>query len=150
MTNEPKSSMDNFNDYNQKTNVSLEWAAMITGVVTVIVSTYLIFGTEWNAYRVTNVVIGVAFLIFITYAFTNSKNLKATLKVTKAKATYLQDELEKSRSAIAEVELEIREKEHEIDKKNSEIASMESKIGGLEEKIEMLQDQVAEANKKKK
>ena len=63
--------MSNFEDSNDTKSISLEWLAMFTGIVTVIVSTYLIFGTEWNAYRVTNVVLGVAFLIFVTYAFTN-------------------------------------------------------------------------------
>ena len=137
-------------DFNQKQNVSLEWAAMITGVVTVIVSTYLIFGTEWNAYRVINVVIGIAFLIFITYSFTSARSLKGTLAVTRAKARYLQEELEKSRSVLGETELALREKEHEVDLMKSNVSSMESNIGELEKNISMLEDKLADALKKKK
>ena len=98
--------MSYLEDSNDSKSISLEWLAMFTGIVTVIVSTYLIFGTEWNAYRVTNVVLGVAFLIFVTYAFTNSKGLKSNLSTTKAKAKALFAELEKTKTQLAETELE--------------------------------------------
>jgi len=92
--------MSYLEDPKEAKNISLEWLAMFTGIVTVIVSTYLIFGTEWNAYRVTNVVLGVAFLIFVTYAFTSSKNLKSSLSTTRSKAKALFVELEKTKTNL--------------------------------------------------
>jgi len=142
--------MSNFEDSNDTKSISLEWLAMFTGIVTVIVSTYLIFGTEWNAYRVTNVVLGVAFLIFVTYAFTNSKGLKSNLSTTKAKAKALFAELEKTKTQLAETELELREKGHVIDQMKIDVASMEGTIGSLESKIIELEVQIKDALLKKK
>ena len=142
--------MSNFEDSNDTKSISLEWLAMFTGIVTVIVSTYLIFGTEWNAYRVTNVVLGVAFLIFVTYAFKNSKGLKSNLSTTKAKAKALFAELEKTKTQLAETELELREKGHVIDQMKIDVASMEGTIGSLESKIIELEDQIKDALLKKK
>ena len=134
-------------EFNQKQSVSLEWAAMIAGVVIIIVSTYIILGTEWNAYRVINVVIGVAFLTFITYSFTSTRNLKGTLAATLAKAKYFQEELEKSRSTLGETELALKEKEHEVSRLKSNISSMERNIGGLERNIQVLEEGLSDALK---
>jgi peptidoglycan hydrolase CwlO-like protein len=142
--------MSYLEDSNDTKNISLEWLAMFTGIVTVIVSTYLIFGTEWNAYRVTNVVLAIAFLIFVTYAFTNSKNLKSNLSTSKAKAKALFAELEKTKTQLAETELEVREKGHIIDQMKIDMASMEGTIGTLELKILELEDQINDTLSKKK
>ena len=142
--------MSYLEDSNDTKNISLEWLAMFTGIVTVIVSTYLIFGTEWNAYRVTNVVLAIAFLIFVTYAFTNSKNLKSNLSTSKAKAKAIFAELEKTKTQLAETELELREKGHVIDQMKIDVASMEGTIGSLESKITELEDQIKDALSKKK
>ena len=131
-------------DFNQKQSISLEWAAMIAGVVIIIVSTYLILGTEWNAYRVINVVIGVAFLTFITYSFTSTRNLKGTLAATLAKAKYFQEELEKSRSILGETEFALKEKEREVSRLKSNISSMEKSIGELERNIHVLEAKLSE------
>ena len=142
--------MSYLEDSNDTKNISLEWLAMFTGIVTVIVSTYLIFGTEWNAYRVTNVVLAIAFLIFVTYAFTNSKNLKSNLSTSKAKAKAIFAELEKTKTQLAETELELREKGHVIDQMKIDMASMEGTIGTLELKILELEDQINHTLSKKK
>jgi peptidoglycan hydrolase CwlO-like protein len=142
--------MSYLEDSNDTKNISLEWLAMFTGIVTVIVSTYLIFGTEWNAYRVTNVVLAIAFLIFVTYAFTNSKNLKSNLSTSKAKAKAIFAELEKTKTQLAETELELREKGHVIDQMKIDMASMEGTIGTLELKILELEDQINDTLSKKK
>ena len=142
--------MSYLEDSNETKNISLEWLAMFTGIVTVIVSTYLIFGTEWNAYRVTNVVLAIAFLIFVTYAFTNSKNLKSNLSTSKAKAKAIFAELEKTKTQLAETELELREKGHVIDQMKIDMASMEGTIGTLELKILELEDQINDTLSKKK
>ena len=142
--------MSYLEDSNDTKNISLEWLAMFTGIVTVIVSTYLIFGTEWNAYRVTNVVLAIAFLIFVTYAFTNSKNLKSNLSTSKAKAKAIFAELEKTKTKLAETELELREKGHVIDQMKIDMASMEGTIGTLELKILELEDQINDTLSKKK
>jgi len=84
-------------------SVSLEWAAMFIGVVVVSVSAYLIFGTDWNAYRVANVLIGIAFITFITYSFTNASSLKRHLN-DKSQALHEHAlENEKLKTAAAEL-----------------------------------------------
>tara|TARA_B110000977_G_scaffold72362_1_gene98013 strand:- start:5786 stop:6208 length:423 start_codon:yes stop_codon:yes gene_type:complete len=137
--------MSYFDESKDSENISLEWLAMITGIITVIVTTYLIFGTDWNAYRSTNIVLGVAFLIFVTYAFTHSKKLKSSISLSKAKERALFAEIEKSNIKLAETELELREKEFTIDEMRNEASSMISTIDGLELKIEELEDKVKEA-----
>tara|TARA_B110000208_G_C11798508_1_gene440748 strand:- start:5838 stop:6260 length:423 start_codon:yes stop_codon:yes gene_type:complete len=137
--------MSYFDESKDSENISLEWLAMITGIITVIVTTYLIFGTDWNAYRSTNIVLGVAFLIFVTYAFTHSKKLKSYISLSKAKERALFAEIEKSNIKLAETELELREKEFTIDEMRNEASSMISTIDGLELKIEELEDKVKEA-----
>lgn len=137
--------MSYFDESKDSENISLEWLAMITGIITVIVTTYLIFGTDWNAYRSTNIVLGVAFLIFVTYAFTHSKKLKSSISLSKAKERALFAEIEKSNIKLAETELELREKEFTIDEMRNEAGSMNSTIDGLELKIEELEDKVKEA-----
>lgn len=137
--------MSYFDESKDSENISLEWLAMITGIITVIVTTYLIFGTDWNAYRSANIVLGVAFLIFVTYAFTHSKKLKSSISLSKAKERALFAEIEKSNIKLAETELELREKEFTIDEMRNEAGSMISTIDGLELKIEELEDKVKEA-----
>tara|TARA_B110000503_G_C6828353_1_gene281726 strand:- start:146 stop:568 length:423 start_codon:yes stop_codon:yes gene_type:complete len=137
--------MSYFDESKDSENISLEWLAMITGIITVIVTTYLIFGTDWNAYRSTNIVLGVAFLIFVTYAFTHSKKLKSSISLSKAKERALFAEIEKSKIKLAETELELREKEFTIDEMRNEAVSMNSTIDGLELKIDELEDKVKEA-----
>ena len=137
--------MSYFDESKDSENISLEWLAMITGIITVIVTTYLIFGTDWNAYKSTNIVLGVAFVIFVTYAFMHSKKLKSSISMSKAKERALFAEIEKSNIKLAETDLELREKEFTIDEMRSEAGSMISTIDGLELKIEELEDKVKEA-----
>ena len=98
-----------------KNNVSLEWAAMLVGVVVIFVTAYVIFGTEWNVYRVVNVLLGVAFIVFITYAYTNASNLKKALKGSESEAHAMSKENESLRSAIGGIELTLEKTKNDND-----------------------------------
>lgn len=117
---------------NQKnSNVSLEWAAMFGGVLLIIITGYVIFGTDWNAYSVTNVVLGVAFIIFITYAFTNASNLKSEITEKSSRLYFVEHEFEKAKKLLSEVELELNEKTHDIQRMKGEIAELEHTVASL-------------------
>jgi signal transduction histidine kinase len=118
-----------------ESKVSLEWAAMLVGVIAIFGSTYLIFGTDWNAYRVTNLILGVSFVVFITYSFLNSKNLSKDLAMYRRKANHLENELEKAQNHQAQAELESKEKALQINNLNSDIEELNVNLNRIEEAL---------------
>ena len=123
----------------KNSSVSLEWAAMFIGVVVVSVSAYLIFGTDWNAYRVANVIIGIAFITFITYSFTNASSLKRDLN-DKSQALHERAlENEKLKTAAAELNLVNEKYKIEVEKLESTIAQQAENIEQLIEQVSDLQ-----------
>ena len=121
----------------KNSSVSLEWAAMFIGVVVVSVSAYLIFGTDWNAYRVANVLIGIAFITFITYSFTNASSLKRDLN-DKSQALH-ERALENGKLKTAAAELNLVNEKYKI-----EVEKLESTIAQQAENIEQLIEQVSD------
>ena len=123
----------------KNSSVILEWAAMFIGVVVVSVSAYLIFGTDWNAYRVANVLIGIAFITFITYSFTNASSLKRDLN-DKSQALHERAlENEKLKTAAAELNLVNEKYKIEVEKLESTIAQQAENIEQLIEQVSDLQ-----------
>ena len=127
----------------KNSSVSLEWAAMLIGVVVISVTAYLIFGTEWNAYRVANVLIGIAFITFITYSFTQSASLKRELSDKQKEFHKLALENEKLKTATAERDL-VNEKA------KAEIEKLELRLAQQTEKTEQLLEQVADYQEQSK
>lgn len=126
----------------KKNSATIEWAAMFIGVFVIVLSTYLIFGTNWNAYMVLNVVLGLGFIVFLTYSFVNSKNLKTDLAFHRRRAQTLHEELEKSLKKLSETELEVKEKALQIEKMRVEVIGLEEKLSGLEHRIAELQSEL--------
>jgi uncharacterized membrane protein YuzA (DUF378 family) len=127
----------------KNSSVSLEWAAMLIGVVVISVTAYLIFGTDWNAYRVANVLIGIAFITFITYSFTQSATLKRELSDKQKEFHKLALENEKLKTATAERDL-VNEKA------KAEIEKLELRLAQQTEKTEQLLEQVADYQEQSK
>jgi peptidoglycan hydrolase CwlO-like protein len=125
----------------KKNSATIEWAAMFIGVFVIVLSTYLIFGTNWNAYMVLNVVLGLGFIVFLTYSFVNSKNLKTDLAFHR-RAQTLHEELEKSLKRLSETELEVKEKALQIEKMRVEVIGLEEKLSGLKHRIAELQSEL--------
>ena len=119
----------------KNSNVSLEWAAMLIGVTVVSVSAYLIFGTEWNAYRVANVLMAIAFITFITYSYVNSGALKKELRKTAKEVHQRAIENEKLKTTLAELELSIEQANNAIEKLESSLAQRAERIEYLEEQL---------------
>jgi hypothetical protein len=126
----------------KKNSATIEWAAMFIGVFVIVLSTYLIFGTNWNAYMVLNVVLGLGFIVFLTYSFVNSKNLKTDLAFHRRRAQTLHEELEKSIKRLSETELEVKEKALQIEKMRVEVIGLEEKLSGLKHRIAELQSEL--------
>ena len=126
----------------KKNSATIEWAAMFIGVFVIVLSTYLIFGTNWNAYMVLNVVLGLGFIVFLTYSFVNSKNLKTDLAFHRRRAQTLHEELEKSLKRLSETELEVKEKALQIEKMRVEVIGLEEKLSGLKHRIAELQSEL--------
>ena len=133
-----------------KNNVSLEWAAMLIGVVVICVTAYVIFGTEWNVYRVVNVMLGVAFLLFITYAYTNASNLKKALKGSESDALAMSKENESLRSAIGDIELTLEKTKNDNSRLEAEKEKLEEEIDILKDKLTALTDPQEEEGSKEK
>ena len=131
-----------------KNNVSLEWAAMLVGVVVIFVTAYVIFGTEWNVYRVVNVLLGVAFIVFITYAYTNASNLKKALKGFESDALAMSKENESLRSAIGDIELTLEKIKNDNSRLESEKEKLEEEIDILKDKLTALTDPQEEEESK--
>ena len=127
-----------------KNNISLEWAAMLVGVVVVFTTAYIIFGTEWNVYRVVNVLLGVTFIVFVTYSAVNARNLQNSLRDTSTQLGTLQKENKNLQSALADAEsdseklkINISTLTAENDRLNTEIEILEDKLSKEESKEEM-------------
>ena len=126
-----------------KNNISLEWAAMLVGVVVVFTTAYIIFGTEWNVYRVVNVLLGVTFIVFVTYSAVNARNLQNSLRDTSTQIDILQKENKNLQSALADAEsdseklkINISALTAENDRLNTEIEILEDKLSKEESKEE--------------
>lgn len=126
-----------------KNNISLEWAAMLVGVVVVFTTAYIIFGTEWNVYRVVNVLLGVTFIVFVTYSAVNARNLQNSLRDTSTQLDILQKENKNLQSALADAEsdseklkINISALTAENDRLNTEIEILEDKLSKEESKEE--------------
>jgi len=134
--------MTDQNTSHGKSSPTLEWAAMFVGVLVVLLTTYLIFGTNWNAFMVLNVILGLGFIVFITYSFVNTKNLKTDLSFHRKRANLLHDELEKSLKRLSEVELEVKEKVLQVQKIRAEAIVLEEKIAGLQDQLALYESQL--------
>ena len=126
-----------------KNNISLEWAAMLVGVVVVFTTAYIIFGTEWNVYRVVNVLLGVTFIVFVTYSAVNARNLQNSLRHTSTQLDTLQKENKNLQSALGDAEsdseklkIDIINLTAENDRANAKIEILEDKLSKEESKEE--------------
>ena len=115
-------------DNQGKNSPALEWTAMFAGVLVVLLSAYFIFGTNWTAYMVLNVVLGLGFIVFITYSFVNSKKLNNQISHYRATSRELNLELEKTLQRLSEAELEIKENALKIDQLQSELLNREETV----------------------
>tara|TARA_B100000768_G_scaffold54637_1_gene53145 strand:+ start:454 stop:864 length:411 start_codon:yes stop_codon:yes gene_type:complete len=118
-----------------KTQVSLEWAAMLVGIVVICVSAYLIFGTDWNAYRIANVLIGVSFIVFITYSFANTNVLKQQLSGSDERNAGLTKNLNESNSKNEVLETKLELSKLELVKMESLVTELGNTIEDLEQSL---------------
>ena len=130
--------MSYLSNQNQKENVTLEWAAMLVGVLVVMLTTYLIFGADLNAYQVLNLVLGISFLVFLTYSFIQSRNLKTALNVNRRRSIELHEQLQSTMQELSNAELEIKEQRLEIVHLWSQLSAFHSTTSSLEDELNAL------------
>jgi uncharacterized ion transporter superfamily protein YfcC len=83
---------------------TLEFAAITVGALAVAASAYFIFMTDGDAFRVTNWVISLAFVVFVAYNFVNVRNLKGAIEELVGKNETLQSELGQTQSSLSQAQ----------------------------------------------
>lgn len=100
----------------------LETASIVVGAIATLLGFYFIFITSSNEYRLTNIIIAVAFLVFVAYNFyvgLNSKGIRRQLEDSIFECNQLKDSLENAKRELNGVknQLELAESELENVKK---------------------------------
>ena len=114
---------------------------MLVGVVVVFTTAYIIFGTEWNVYRVVNVLLGVTFIVFVTYSAVNARNLQNSLRDTSTQLGTLQKENKNLQSALADAE-------SDSEKLKINISTLTAENDHLSTEIEILKDKLSKEESK--
>lgn len=119
------------------TSKRLELAAIVVGVVAIAASAYFIF-TQEGAFRLTNWVISLAFLVFVAYNFINVRALKERIGDLEERNSDLTSNLERTRADLTSTQSELTSVRGELTEVRTEA---EAKV----RRIQLLEDQLAEA-----
>src|SRR6056300_1030013 len=83
---------------------TLEYAAIVVGAVAVAASAYFIFMTDGDAFRMTNWVISLAFVVFVAYNFVNVRNLKGAISELSDKNDRLKSDLDETQVKLSQAQ----------------------------------------------
>jgi peptidoglycan hydrolase CwlO-like protein len=134
--------MSYINNHNSNTNVTLEWAYMIGGILAVVISTTLIFGSNTEVNQSMNIVMAVALIGFIIYSSSTSKKLKNSISVRENQAAELQSQLQRAAEELGNLRFEIKEKKLQIETLRREISDYHIRTESLQETLAELQEQL--------
>jgi F0F1-type ATP synthase membrane subunit b/b' len=87
---------------------SLETVAIIIGVLAIAASAYFIFMTEGSAYRLTNWIISLAFLVFVAYNFINVRSLKGEVGALSDRNAEVTQELKGTKQSLVEAQADLQ------------------------------------------
>lgn len=87
---------------------SLETVAIIIGVLAIAASAYFIFMTEGSAYRLTNWIISLAFLVFVAYNFINVRSLKGEVGALSDRNAEVAQELKGTKQSLVEAQADLQ------------------------------------------
>jgi|SaaInl0LU_22_DNA_1037365.scaffolds.fasta_scaffold00927_9 uncharacterized ion transporter superfamily protein YfcC len=113
---------------------TLEFAAITVGALAVAASAYFIFMTDGDAFRLTNWVISLAFVVFVAYNFVNVRNLKGAIEELVGKNETLQSELGQTQSSLSQAQGDVEMLKTDLLAAQRSIEEKDLKIKVLEEK----------------
>ena len=113
---------------------TLEFAAITVGALAVAASVYFIFMTDGDAFRLTNWVISLAFVVFVAYNFVNVRNLKGAIEELVGKKETLQSKLGQTQSSLTQAQDDVEMLKTDLLAAQRSIEEKDVKIKALEEK----------------
>ena len=114
----------------------LETAAIIIGVLAIAASAYFIFMTEGSAYRLTNWIISLAFLVFVAYNFINVRSLKGEVGALSDRNTEVTQELQGTKQSLVEAQADLQTVKSDLISAEEEAAAREKEVARLRKKLE--------------
>ena len=114
----------------------LETAAIIIGVLAIAASAYFIFMTEGSAYRLTNWIISLAFLVFVAYNFINVRSLKGEVGALSDRNAEVTQELQGTKQSLVEAQADLQTVKSDLISAEEEAAAREKEVARLRKKLE--------------
>jgi F0F1-type ATP synthase membrane subunit b/b' len=114
----------------------LETAAIIIGVLAIAASAYFIFMTEGSAYRLTNWIISLAFLVFVAYNFINVRSLKGEVGALSDRNAEVTQELQGTKQSLVEAQADLQTVKSDLISAEEEAAVREKEVERLRNKLE--------------
>ena len=114
----------------------LETAAIVTGVLAIAASAYFIFMTEGSAYRLTNWIISLAFLVFVAYNFINVRSLKGEVGALSDRNAEVTQELKGTQQSLVEAQADLQTVKSDLISAEEEAAVREKEVERLRKKLE--------------
>jgi len=115
---------------------SLETAAIIIGVLAIAASAYFIFMTEGSAYRLTNWIISLAFLVFVAYNFINVRSLKGEVGELSDRNAEVTQELQGTKQSLVEAQADLQTVKSDLISAEEEAAAREKEVERLRKKLD--------------
>lgn len=115
---------------------SLETVAIIIGVLAIAASAYFIFMTEGNAYRLTNWIISLAFLVFVAYNFINVRSLKGEVGALSDRNAEVTQELKGTKQSLIEAQADLQTVKADLISAEEVAAAREREVERLRKKLE--------------
>ena len=114
----------------------LETAAIFIGVLAIASSAYFIFMTEGSAYRLTNWIISLAFLVFVAYNFINVRSLKGEVGALSDRNAEVTQELQGTKQSLVEAQADLQTVKSDLISAEEEAAVREKEVERLRKKLE--------------
>lgn len=115
---------------------SLEYAAIAVGLLAIIASAYFIFMTDGDAFRMTNWVISLAFVVFVAYNFVNVRNLKGAISELAEKNDRLKDDLGATQAKLTQAQGDVETLKSDLLAAQKDIERKKQRIGDLESRLQ--------------
>ena len=114
----------------------LETAAIFIGVLAIAASAYFIFMTEGSAYRLTNWIISLAFLVFVAYNFINVRSLKGEVGALSDRNAEVTQEIQGTKQSLVEAQADLQTVKSDLISAEEEAAVREKEVERLRKKLE--------------
>ena len=114
----------------------LETAAIVIGVLAIAASAYFIFMTEGSAYRLTNYIISLAFLVFVAYNFINLRSLKGEVGELSDRNAEVTQELQGTKQSLVEAQTDLQTVKADLISAEEEATARENEVARLRKKLE--------------